>query len=646
MIINFLQNGVRVIQSKKRYLCPMRLLAGSTPVWIIFAGDLLITFVSVWISYLLRFEFRIPNTEWDTFPVVFPAITACRALGFLLFSTHRTMLRFSGSGDLRGIILANLSASTIIALSNPLLFSIRGIYTVPFSIIAIELMFTTVMMAGARFLARRIYQELSIGKGETYQVLIYGAGETGLTAKRAIERDAGTRYRVIGFLDDDKVKAGKKFQGVSVRPTAELENIFRQQKIRLLILASSGIAADRRKWLIEKCLNNQTRVYSVPPVTNWINGELSFKQIKKININDLLERDPIVLDSALISDQLSDRCILVSGAAGSIGSELVRQLICFKPRQIILLDQAESALYDLERELEEESEMPDCVYLVGDITNRERLENLFVKYNPQIVFHAAAYKHVPLMEYNPYEAVRTNVIGTRFMADLSVKNKVEKFIMVSTDKAVRPTNVMGASKRIAEMYVQALGNTCTTRFVTTRFGNVLGSNGSVIPLFRKQIERGGPVTVTHPEITRYFMTISEAARLVLEAGAMGQGGEIFIFDMGKSVKIIDLVHKMIQLSGLTAGKDIEIVFTGLRPGEKLYEELLNDKENTLATHHQQIMRARIAPVDYNQVLHGVEALSEALSTMQDQEVVRIMKTLVPDYISNNSVFQLLDHPET
>jgi FlaA1/EpsC-like NDP-sugar epimerase len=620
----------------------MRLLSGSTPIWIIFAGDLLISFISLWIAYLLRFEFHIPDVEWHTFPVVFPALLSFRALGFYIFSTHRTMLRFSGSGDLRGIILATVSGSLLLTISNPLYYLYKGLYTVPFSIIAIELMFTTSLMAGARFLARSIYQELTTGRGETYQVLIFGAGETALMAKRAIERDAGTRYRVVGFLDDDPLKMGKKFQGIPVKRPEELSSLIQQQKVRLLILASEGIPAWRRKELIEVCLANQTKVFSVPPVRNWINGELSFKQIKKININDLLQRDPIVLDMALISAQLHQKRILVSGAAGSIGSELVRQVLRFAPSQLILLDQAESALYELEREIEEEQFGGSCVYIVGDITNQQRMAAIFLQHKPEVVFHAAAYKHVPLMESNPAEAVQVNIIGTRIIADLSSACGVEKFVMVSTDKAVRPTNVMGASKRIAEMYVQSLGEASTTRFITTRFGNVLGSNGSVIPIFRKQIEKGGPVTVTHPEITRYFMTISEASQLVLEASAMGQGGEIFIFDMGKSVKIVDLVRKMIQLSGLTEGKDIEIVYTGLRPGEKLYEELLNDQENTLPTHHHQIMRASIVPVDFELIRNHTDELAILAGKQQDQEIVKLMKVLVPDYISNNSVFELLD----
>jgi FlaA1/EpsC-like NDP-sugar epimerase len=383
-------------------------------------------------------------------------------------------------------------------------------------------------------------------------------------------------------------------------------------------------------------------VLNVPPVSSWINGELSFKQIKKINIEELLERDPIKLDEENISRQVKNKHVLVTGAAGSIGSEIVRQLVRYKPSKIILLDQAESPLYEVEMELKEQMAPGSFEIVIGDVRNRDRMHNLFRTFRPQIVFHAAAYKHVPMMENNPSEAVFTNVLGTKVMADLAVEFGAEKFVMVSTDKAVNPTNVMGASKRVAEIYTQALGKTAKTKFITTRFGNVLGSNGSVIPRFRQQIEKGGPVTITHPEITRYFMTIPEACQLVLEAGAMGNGGEIFIFDMGKSVKIVDLAKKMIKLSGLELDKDIKIAFTGLRPGEKLYEELLNDKEKTLPTHHAQIMIAKVKEYDLGEVSKEIESLISLFGSQNNNEIVRKIKNIVPEFISNNSEFEKLD----
>ncbi|MES2396079.1 MAG: nucleoside-diphosphate sugar epimerase/dehydratase, partial [Bacteroidota bacterium] len=376
--------------------------------------------------------------------------------------------------------------------------------------------------------------------------------------------------------------------------------------------------------------------------TNWINGELSFKQIKKVQIEELLGRDPILLDKEDIQKQLTGKVILVTGAAGSIGSEIVRQLIPFRPKKIILVDQAESPLYDMELELYDKHKEQSYEVVMGDIRNKERMDNVFRTFKPQIVFHAAAYKHVPMMENNPSESILTNVLGTKTLADLSVEHKVERFVMVSTDKAVNPTNVMGASKRIAEIYTQSLSKVSNTKFITTRFGNVLGSSGSVIPRFRQQIENGGPVTITHPDITRYFMTIPEACQLVLEAGAMGKGSEIFIFDMGQSIKIVDLAMKMIKLSGLVLDKDISITYTGLRPGEKLYEELLADHENTLPTHHKQIMVAQVKEYNFDEITSTVNELIALFDKQDNKLIVKKMKLLVPEFKSNNSVYEALD----
>jgi FlaA1/EpsC-like NDP-sugar epimerase len=366
--------------------------------------------------------------------------------------------------------------------------------------------------------------------------------------------------------------------------------------------------------------------------------------MKQLSIEDLLEREPIKLDENMINEQCANKTILITGAAGSIGSEITRQLTRYKPYRLILFDQAESPLYSLELELIEKMHFNDFESIVGDICNEERINYVFNTYSPEIVYHAAAYKHVPLMENNPREAVYTNVQGTKLLADISVKKGVQKFILISTDKAVNPTNVMGASKRIAEKYVQSLSfvNNVTTRFITTRFGNVLGSNGSVIPRFRKQIEKGGPITITHPDITRYFMTIPEAAQLVLEAGAMGKGGEIFLFDMGDLVRLSDLAKKMIKLSGLTIDKDIRLVYTGLRPGEKLFEELLANKENTLPTFHPKILIAKVIEENHQEIKDMINELLSKLHTVDKLGIVREMKKIVPEYISQNSVYEELD----
>ena len=383
-------------------------------------------------------------------------------------------------------------------------------------------------------------------------------------------------------------------------------------------------------------------VLSVPDINTWINGELSFNQIKEIKIEDLLERPPIVLDINKIKKIILNKSVLVTGAAGSIGSEIVRQLISFNPKKIILFDQAESPLYDMELDLQEKFNFYNFEIVIGNIADEYRIRKLFEEYKPSFVYHAAAYKHVPMMEKNPTEALRTNILGTKIIADISNEFKVEQFVMVSTDKAVNPTNVMGASKRIAEVYIQTLNQVSKTNFITTRFGNVLGSNGSVILRFKKQIDKGGPITVTHPEVTRYFMTIPEACQLVLEAGAISNGGEIFIFDMGKSVKIIDLAKKMIKLSGLNIGKDIQVKYTGLRPGEKLYEELLNDLENTLPTHHSKIMIAKVRNYDFEQVQKTFEELIKLQKDHDNFEVVRKMKEIVPEFKSQNSIYEELD----
>jgi FlaA1/EpsC-like NDP-sugar epimerase len=412
--------------------------------------------------------------------------------------------------------------------------------------------------------------------------------------------------------------------------------------MRLLILAVPELKPENKRILIDACLEKGIKIMNVPPVRRWLNGELSFKQIKKVNVSDLLERDIIDIHRETIRKELMGKRVLVTGAAGSIGSEIVRQILPFQPAQLILLDQAESPLYELERELVDVYQYAGFEVVVGDIRNKARMLNVFTTFRPEYVFHAAAYKHVPLMESNPSEALLTNVKGTKILADLSVEFNASKFVMVSTDKAVKPTNVMGASKRIAEIYVQALNRISSTKFITTRFGNVLGSNGSVIPILTKQIERGGPVTVTHPEITRYFMTIEEACLLVLEAGAYGEGGEILLFDMGKSVRIKDLVEKMIKLSGLTLGKDISIVYTGLRPGEKLYEELLNDQENTVKTHHSRIMKALVQEFDFKEVSDQVSEMIPYFEAQDNKQIVARMKRLVPEYKSQNSEFEALD----
>lgn len=614
------------------------------PRWIIFFIDLVICFFSIVIAFLVRFNFSVPKElSTEAIYFVFYTILGIRLVSFLISGTYKGIVKHTSSKDSQRIFITITSGSLLFVIINLIYFyGINDTFPLPFSIIIIDYMSTLFLMITLRLLFKALYSEIINPYREKRSVIIFGAGESGIITKRTLDRDAGLKYKVLAFIDDDEKKEGKTLEGIHIVGFNKLDELLSKNDVAQLIISVQHLSPERKKKLVDSCLNYDTKVLTVPPVTDWINGELSFKQIKKIQIEELLEREPISLNIENIKTQLTNKTILVTGAAGSIGSEIVRQVIQFQPKKIILLDQAESPLYDMEMELKDEFDSLSYEIVIGDIRNIDRLENVFKTFQPQIVFHAAAYKHVPMMENNPSESILTNVLGTKNLADLAVKYHVEKFVMISTDKAVNPTNVMGASKRIAEIYTQSLGKTVQTKFITTRFGNVLGSNGSVIPRFRQQIENGGPVTITHPEITRFFMTIPEACQLVLEAGTSGNGGEIFIFDMGESVKIIDLAKKMIKLSGLTLDKDIKITFTGLRPGEKLYEELLANEENTLPTHHKQIMIAKVAAYDFDFINEQIKALIQSFETQDNRLIVKQMKQLVPEFKSNNSIYEELD----
>ncbi|MBU2649606.1 MAG: polysaccharide biosynthesis protein, partial [Bacteroidetes bacterium] len=556
------------------------------------------------------------------------------------------IVRYTSTQDVFRIILVIFSGSILFIITNLITYYfINERFFIPFSIIIIEFIATSGALSLFRMIVKLAYLELINPPGEQTRVIIFGAGEAGVITKNALERDSRISYKVQAFIDDNEQKVGKTLEGVTIYPPDKLVNLIAEGKTDIVIIATARLKPERKQEIIELCLKYNARVLHVPPVSQWINGELSFRQIKKVRIEDLLEREIIRLDEDNISRQLAGMNVLITGAGGSIGSEIARQVSGYSVNKLILVDQAESPLFHLDLECQDRCAGKNFEILVADICDHDRMDYIFRQHKPDVVFHAAAYKHVPMMEYHPGEAVKTNVMGTRLLADLSIEYGVRRFIMVSTDKAVNPTNVMGASKRIAEIYTQALNGIGNTLFITTRFGNVLGSNGSVIPLFRDQIEKGGPVTVTHPEITRFFMTIPEACQLVLEAGAMGKGGEVYIFDMGKSVKIVDLAKKMIQLSGLEVGKDIHIKFTGLRPGEKLYEELLNDSENTIPTHHPQIMIAKVMTYSSEQVQEGMDKLDQVLRNQNDLEIVTIMKEIVPEFKSQNSVYQKLDFKE-
>lgn len=627
----------------------------SIPRWVIFFIDLSICAFSFVAATLLRFNFFIDDKFSYDYLRPLPLVLGFRVLLMVYFRVYAGIIRHTSIQDALRVFYTVSISTILLVVANISYTKINGNGSVfiPISIIIIDYIGTVLLMSAFRLGVKVLYIHITKPDAANQRsIAIFGAGEAGIIAKRKIEQHVGGELRVVAFFDDNTRRNGQYIDGITVyNPYKDFDAVVQRLDIQEIIISDYSISKTRKQELIEACLTHNISVRNVPPIEKWINGELSYNQIKNVKIEDLIERDTIVLDKGAIAEQVKDKVVIVTGAAGSIGSEIVRQLLQFGPKLLVLVDKSEVGLYELDNNLNEiiaPHNLKQVKLMVGDICCKDRMEKIFNTYKPEIVYHAAAYKHVPLMEENAGEAVRTNVNGTRTIADLSVKHDVEKFVMVSTDKAVNPTNVMGASKRVAEIYVQSLNNflietgSSKTRFITTRFGNVLGSSGSVIPKFRKQIEEGGPVTVTHPDITRYFMTIPEACQLVLEAGNMGKGGEIYIFDMGKSVKIIDLARKMIKLSGLILGQDIQIVFTGLRPGEKIKEELLADQENTLPTYHPKIMVARVRTYDFLQAAKEIDDLLESYTQQNDELVVRKMKLIVPEFVSQNSRFEALD----
>lgn len=617
-----------------------------TPRWVIVLLDLLLNISALAFAYLIRFdlkaEYSLIQKEWSILSKSILFYIIVKFVVFQLFRIQKGLVRYTSTEDLRRIFLAISSSTLIFTIASIVRAQFMdGYYLFPTSILIMEFLVSFAFTVGSRFIVKLVYLEATKDKSAKVNVVVYGAGVSGLITKRTISKDRLINQKIIGFLDDNKKMHNTRLEGTRIYAPEKLDELAAEFEIKTLIIAIQNPDTENINRIVEKCLSLGIVVQKVPRPRSWINGEFSSKQLSKINIEDLLGRKPIQLDQAKISAELNGKVILVTGAAGSIGSGLVKQIGNYEPKNIILLDQAESALYDLQQDLHAKGTIFPFEIVIGDIRNYDRLKRVFGFYKPEYVFHAAAYKHVPLMENNPSEAVFTNVKGTKNLVDLSLEFGVHKFVMISTDKAVNPTNVMGASKRVAEIYAQTKNNLSTTKFITTRFGNVLGSNGSVIPLFQKQIEQGGPLTITDERITRFFMTIPEACQLVLEAGSMGNGGEIFVFDMGKSVKILDLAKKMIQLSGLEIGKDIEIKVTGLRPGEKLYEELLASEENTIPTHNPQILIAKTKDND-EEKLHAIEELIHLFEMQQNDQIVGKMKAIVPEYISNNSEFEKLD----
>ena len=625
-----LQNRVRKLLAKYSF-----------PRWIVFGLDNLAVFLSFIFAYLLRFNFVL-----EDFSIVIAIYHALITLGIyaifsLIFRSYSGLLRHTTVIDIFNVlIVTSFSFITLVFLSVMVrLIWMNEYLVIPLSIIIIHYILITVILFFVRLFIKTAFHFMTSSSTKK-KVLIYGAGEMGVIVKRVIQSDVQACYMIGGFLDQNKKLQGKKLNGIPVYNTTAFSSEFvKKNKIETLIFAIRNISSKEKSEVIYRALDYGLEILETPAIDKWLDGKLQMQQIQKVKLQDLLGRDPIRLNMERIRNELNGKTILVTGATGSIGSEIVRQLTRFAAKKTILIDQAETPMFHLEYELGEKFEHLPAQFILGDITNRQIMERIFQKYRPTVVFHAAAYKHVPILENNPYEAIRVNVGGTRLITELSAKYQVEKFVMISTDKAVNPASVMGTSKRICEMIVQmeAQQEGNKTQFIITRFGNVLGSNGSVIPIFSKQIQEGGPVTVTHPEITRYFMTIPEACQLVLEAGFMGQGGEIFVFDMGEPVKIVDLANQMIRLSGLVPEKDIKIVYTGLRPGEKLYEELLTDKETTRPTHHPKIKIAMIQKMHKKELSTKIDYLLKNLYNMQKEELLECCRDIVPEFVPANNL---------
>ena len=616
--------------------------------------DLILVCCCLFLSRMLKLNFNMPQVDAGL-RLMLAVVLVFNAVLFYIFKSYAGIIRYTNLEDAQRLVMVNAIASFFYMVLNSFvpIFHFGNFFTL--QIVTINFLITTFVIIAYRLAVRycfNFYKSLSqVDKILKKKAVVFDASADGQHIQKVMNSLPNGDMEVVAFLDDSINASGKLLEGVPIYSTQESSIAkLSSDGVEMLIMASKHIEAGKLNDLVDNCLKYGIRIQQVPAMKDWLNGKLDTQQLQDINIEDLLEREVIKIHNEAIYTELKGKKLLVTGAAGSIGSELVRQLVQYRPSLIILCDKAETPMHDFHLEMQDKFKNTNVKAYLGDIADRQRMEHLFEVYNPQIVFHAAAYKHVPLMEDNPSIAILNNVLGTKILAELSVANDVEKFVMVSTDKAVNPTNVMGASKRIAEIFTQSYYRHITrnmerggnhkhiTKFVTTRFGNVLGSNGSVLPRFKKQLERGGPITVTHPDITRYFMTIPEACLLVIEAGVMGNGGEIFIFDMGKPVKIVDLARKVIKLAGKEPDVDIKIIYTGLRPGEKLYEELLTTSENALPTYHEKIMIANVHQYDFDLVEKKVEKLIKCARQHYTLETVYLMKDLVPEYISNNLAY--------
>ncbi|MBC8307493.1 MAG: polysaccharide biosynthesis protein [Pelagibacterales bacterium] len=613
------------------------------PKWIVLFLDLILVLLSFVISYLVRFNLSF-DFQVTQFYYQLPIVCFLALISFLVTGSYRGVVRHTGFRDATNLIYA-LTLHSILIVSIILInqfFLINENFTIPFAIIVIHYLLNLFILIISRFLFKALYKYIILDISVSNNVIIYGAGDIGFATHSTLINDSSNLYNIIGFIDDNVKRVGKKIDGVMIYPSSILSNEFiKSKKIKEVIVSNENLSSSQFLKITDELLILNIKVKIIPSIERWIGGKLNVNQIKEIRIEDLLERNIIQIQNSIIEKELENKIIFVIGAAGSIGSEISRQISKYNYKKIIFIDQAESSLYHLQQELLITNKR-DLVFIVSDICDNDRMNYFFKKYKPNYIYHAAAYKHVPLMENNPHEAINVNIGGTKILADLSLKYGSTKFLLISTDKAVNPTNVMGATKRAAEIYTLSLNDMNKTKFIVTRFGNVLGSNGSVIPLFKKQISSGGPITVTDKEITRFFMTIPEACQLVLEASVMGHGGEIFIFDMGELIKIYDLAKKMIVMSGLKFPLDIDIKIIGLRPGEKLYEELVGEDENCIPTYHDKIMMAKPIKLNNKKVISQIEEICKHNKVDGNFNIIKSLKTLIPEYISNNSIYEKLD----
>ena len=616
------------------------------PIWTILLVDVLIIVLSMLLAYSFRYGFSNIFEETSTVDSAVLWVVVINLAFFHIFRTYSNVLRFSSFVDIMRIFVSLTAAYASLIIISLLAENIFDKKLASVGLLFMSYIISFAIMACLRILVKTVFDTLNFDHSHSADVFIYGVKEAGVNIAKTLRANLRHHYRLRGFIADEPELINKVIMGVRVFPNDDtlIDNL-NARGIQIIIISPAKMDDLKKSDMADRLLSHNIKLMTAPALSEWNGRTLNSTQLKEIQIEDLLQRAPIEIDIHKVASHLEGKRVLITGAAGSIGSEIMRQVASFNPYKLILVDQAETPLHDIRLELQDRWRDIDAETIIADISNVTRMDEIFREFKPQYIFHAAAYKHVPMMEDNVSESIQVNVYGTRTLADLAVKYGVEKFVMISTDKAVNPTNVMGCSKRICEIYVQSLAKKLqkegvrTTQFITTRFGNVLGSNGSVIPRFRNQIQRGGPVTVTHPEIIRYFMTIPEACRLVLEAGSMGNGGEIYIFDMGNPVKIVDLARRMIKLSGRT---EVKIEFTGLRHGEKLYEELLNIKELTKPTYHEKIMIATVREYDYDEVKESIEDLVKISYTYDQMRIVSAMKEIVPEFVSKNSCFEVLD----